>query len=198
MDLAAPKLQSRTSRQCTECKATLSTLLKKRNLDRLIVSEIIKRLQDPKISRIPGFFVSVRPLTLLSLRMVRSKVTITKNPKRSSTRLSGMINPCEGRKTDNRQNVRLIWTSRGAWMRWLNRNRELERMKSDGSAMHLTTQIMTTRQAILSIFQPSRWWRMQASLTALLQTPSQTGTDLDHKYYKYVTLLSDYLNNALD
>ena len=132
MDLAAPKLQSRTSRLCTECMVTLWTLLKKRNLDRLIVSEIIKRLKDPKISRIPGFSVSVHLLTPLNLRMAQSKATPFKNLRRFSTRRSGMINRFEGRKTDNRQNVRLIWTSRGTWMRWLNRNRELERMKSDG------------------------------------------------------------------
>ena len=113
MDLVAPKLQLRTSRQCTECKATVSILLKKRNLDRLIVSEIIMRLQDPKISRILRFSVSVRLLTLLNLKMDRSRATLFKNPKRFSTRLSGMINLFEGRKKDNRQNEKLIWTYRG-------------------------------------------------------------------------------------
>ena len=113
MDHVAPKLQSRTSRLCTEGKATLSILLKKRNLDRLIVSEIIKRLKDPKISRIQGFSANARLLTLLNLKMARLKATPFRNPRRFSTRLSGMINPCEGRKTDNRPNVKLIWTYRG-------------------------------------------------------------------------------------
>jgi len=113
MDLVAPKLQSRISRQCTEGNQTLSILLKKRNLDRLIVSEIIKRLKDPKISRIQGFSASVRLLTLLNLRMAQLKATPFRNPRRFSTRLSGMIIPCEGRKTDNRPNAKPIWTYRG-------------------------------------------------------------------------------------
>ena len=71
MDLVALKLQLRTSKPCTKCKAAsvtkITKIIKKLISTRSIVSEIIKSPRDPKIQR---FSVSVPHLTLLNLRML--------------------------------------------------------------------------------------------------------------------------------
>lgn len=181
MDLVALKLQLRTSRPCTKCRAAsltkITQIIKKLISTRLIVSEIIKSHRDPKI---PRFSVSVPRLTLLNPKMLLQRSIQLKRCKKQVRWPRFQINLCVNTKKGRWLKLRSIWTFKSIWMRYSSRSKEHGRTRSEGSSMPRTIPIMITRQVTLFISQPSLWWKMQASLTLPLK---MSRIDLEHKIY---------------
>ena len=181
MDLVALKLQLRTSKPCTKCKAAsvtkITKIIKKLISTRSIVSEIIKSPRDPKIQR---FSVSVPHLTLLNLRMLPQRSIQHRGCRKLSRCPRFLTNLCVNTKKGRWLKLRSIWTFKSIWMRYSSRSKEHEKMRSEGWSMPRTTPIMITRQVTLFISQPSLWWKMQASLTLPLKV---SRIDLEHNNY---------------
>ena len=181
MDLVALKLQLRTSRLCTRCKAaSVTKIIKKLISTRSIVSEIIKIIKSPRDPKIPRFSVSVPHLTLLNLRMLQQRSIQHRGCKKLSRCSRFLTNLCVNTKKGRWLKLRSIWTFKSIWMRYSSRSKEHEKMRSEGWSMPRTTPIMIIRQVTLSISQPSLWWKMQASLTPPLK---MSRIDLEHKIY---------------
>ena len=178
MDLVALKLQLRTSRLCTRCKAaSVTKIIKKLISTRSIVSEIIKSPRDPKI---PRFSVSVPHLTLLNLRMLQQRSIQHRGCKKLSRCSRFLTNLCVNTKKGRWLKLRSIWTFKSIWMRYSSRSKEHGRTRSEGWSMPRTIPIMIIRQVTLSISQPSLWWKMQASLMPPLKV---SRIDLEHNNY---------------